>query len=1186
MREDLKRRLDKIALVTPAMDPQAAQPDPQMALAQQALGGQPPQAAAQPPGMPPGPGAAPLPADPAAGGMAPIGQPQGQPQPGTVDPATGQPAPQQPPPPPGAISCAVVDPNSPQGMICRARMQAQQASPAKMAALRGAMADFVGPAAGPASPAFTTRGGRPAVVRRTGRTVFEQHADDGSVRKALADPSTKSAATQVPVTAGQLTQPGIPSQLTAGPSLVARALAANPVLASRKPQARPATAPGRGLGAPRTLPRLPGLPGGLGAPALPSGPPSGPGIARWVKTATPEQDARLREALEHFSITPDRLRSMRDELEGMDQFAGGYQDQRQADDAMAATAARFAGTGLGGLVGTASSGVMGAMAGAPAGALVGLGRGDVVEGTGRGLVRGGLTGLGMGAGGFLGRLAGGAMGHPDLGGLAGTLGGGTVGWLGSGRLLGEPHGGHDREKAGAADDPAALPTAPEAGDVAQPPQPGGDPGAGGGDPGKPPKPPSPDQLHLRDATSAAVACGACANFTGQACRLLQVPVAATNLCDAFAPGPQLAGLDTAAIVQVGGAQVPAPKTAGLVPSPLRGEGYEKSAAGFSLGGLGRGLGAAGRWAVQGAKDFGHRRAVLGHGLDHPYTQADIHATGMPRPPVKSLFSPLVGQGRMQRFYDRFGTDMQVRNTPEMRARHLYGDTPAAQDMVRVKQQAELLRNQAGLRNEAGDAQGYADLMQQHQQALGRGNRMEARLGRNSGLLESPAGSHFGAPRTDYRLREGGALAIGLGATAAGGGFLYGRSGRPEPPNIPGSVSGRVSPPGPDPAATAAAASGTAPAAVADAVTGSMAGGPGTTPPPMGEATGQPGLLGRVGDYLRPVGEHLARNWKPYALGAGGVLGLAALSQAMAARRRRRRRQELLAAMAEEDGYPKYAAAAVAPAAARELPSPRELTALALLPVAAGGLAGGLTGPLIGALRAPKGKRLEGGLRGAMIGRTAGAGGALGAIGGGLGGDALAGRLPEGLRPYAGLAGAVGGGLAGLAGGGGLGRWVLGPPSWERQEHGDRHHESKPLAPKHLTKDATYPGCGRSRRVQGRQKAHAARRRLRKRAEAVAGLFAALEPAGGPRTSRTASANPSILAEKNACGCGCARCRATAARAKVRVKRALVEGPPRAPLRVVHGPTVRTNRGQYAWQGRRAKAVTDDPEYARFGVQAS
>jgi hypothetical protein len=720
-------------------------------------------------------------------------------------------------------------------------------------------------------------------------------------------------------------------QLARTPSLAARAIQANPVLAPRTPPPTPMPlgGPGRPLASPRTLPRLPGT---SHSPLSPSGPPSGPGVAQWVKTATPEEDAQRREALAYFSVTPDRLRGLRDELEGMDQFAGGYQDQRRADDAMSANVARFAGTGLGGLAGTAGTGVLGAMAGAPAGALVGLGRGDVVEGAGRGLVRGGLTGLGAGAGRFVGRLAGEAMGHPELGHWAGLLGGGTAGWLGSGALLGEPKPRH--EKKGADDPGAGLPVAPEAGDMAQPASGGGDPGGSdpGGGGGKGPKPPTPDQLHLRDATSAAMACMTCANFDGQSCQLMHVPVAPSNLCDAFAPGPQLAGLNTQAIEQAGGAEVPPLRMAGLGPSPLRGEGHEKSAAGI-LGGIGSGLGRAGRWAAQGAKDLGHRRVILGHGLDHPYTQADLHPTGVPRPPVRSLFSPLVGQERMQRFYTRYGRSMQVPNTPEMRAQHLYGGGPVPrtivgqsqrlerlnaqfgpegygtgytpQSMVDAYQQAEGYHQQAGLRNEAGDAAGHASLMDRYRESLRMAEDTERGLAQATGVLEQPTGSRFGAPRTDYRRQEGAALGTGLAGTAAGAGFLYGRSGRPPAPGIPGSVSGRAGPPpAPTPAAPTTPATGGAGLPGPGAAAGGETAG---TPPPTGEAAG-PGWGEWLGGQMGAVGEHLKNNWQPYALGAGGVLGAAALIQALSARRRKQRRQELLAQLAEQEGYGKEGAA--------------------------------------------------------------------------------------------------------------------------------------------------------------------------------------------------------------------------------------------------------------------------------------
>ena len=61
-----------------------------------------------------------------------------------------------------------------------------------------------------------------------------------------------------------------------------------------------------------------------------------------------------------------------------------------------------------------------------------------------------------------------------------------------------------------------------------------------------------------------------------------------------------------------------------------------------------------------------------------------------------------------------------------------------------------------------------------------------------------------------------------------------------------------------------------------------------------------------------------------------------------------------------------------------------------------------------------------------------------------------------------------------------------------------------------------------------------------------------------------------MAEK--CGCGCSTCSARSSGGKQKV-------------RTINGPDVRTNKGQYHWQGRNAKSVKDDPMYDHFGTKA-
>ena len=86
--------------------------------------------------------------------------------------------------------------------------------------------------------------------------------------------------------------------------------------------------------------------------------------------------------------------------------------------------------------------------------------------------------------------------------------------------------------------------APTGGDAGPPPQPGdADADGRAGEKGLP----KPEQVHLGPATSAAISCGACGNFDGQNCGILQQPVQPTQTCDAFSPSPGLAGIHPDAI---------------------------------------------------------------------------------------------------------------------------------------------------------------------------------------------------------------------------------------------------------------------------------------------------------------------------------------------------------------------------------------------------------------------------------------------------------------------------------------------------------------------------------------------------------------------------------------------------------------------------------------------------------------
>ena len=248
---------------------------------------------------------------------------------------------------------------------------------------------------------------------------------------------------------------------------------------------------------------------------------------------------------------------------------------------------------LGGLGAGLSVMPTGAGLGGAAGGLIGFGRGNTAEGLGRGVIRGSLTaggmglgaGLGAGLGGAIGQFGGpvGALAGAGLGGLGGAGLGTYGGWRLGGHLLGEPVGAgkhpakkHRTKKGAAPDDGTAdpitgMPSQPDAGDVAMPPQdqgpPPSDPGDGaggsytGGEGGKEPGPPSPEEVNLRGATSAAVSCGACGNFDGQNCGLLQTPVQATQTCDAFSPSAGMAGIDTGPITQAGMDNKPVFKTA-------------------------------------------------------------------------------------------------------------------------------------------------------------------------------------------------------------------------------------------------------------------------------------------------------------------------------------------------------------------------------------------------------------------------------------------------------------------------------------------------------------------------------------------------------------------------------------------------------------------------------------------------
>ena len=231
------------------------------------------------------------------------------------------------------------------------------------------------------------------------------------------------------------------------------------------------------------------------------------------------------------------------------------------------------------------------------------------------------------------------------------------------------------------------------------------------------------------------------------------------------------------------------------------------------------------------------------------------------------------------------------------------------------------------------------------------------------------------------------------------------------------------------------------------------------------------------------------------------------------------------------------------------------------------------GPL-GAIKAPKNHGWEGAGRGALAGAGletgAGLGSTIGMLGGGLSGAGLGGTVGYGLGrvlggEQGGLTGAgigaIGGGLTGGLGGLGYGaykggeggydlaNYLMGKPSWEKKpkHKKDEKHE----------KEGHYPGCRSSRKHQTKQKKTKQRRVRRKHASAelVGSLMGVIKQAAAIK-----------------CGCGCSTCAKCGTGEKQKV-------------RVINGPQIRTNKGHFAWRGRNAKAVSDDPSYEHFGTKA-
>jgi hypothetical protein len=217
------------------------------------------------------------------------------------------------------------------------------------------------------------------------------------------------------------------------------------------------------------------------------------------------------------------------------------------------------------------------------------------------------------------------------------------------------------------------------------------------------------------------------------------------------------------------------------------------------------------------------------------------------------------------------------------------------------------------------------------------------------------------------------------------------------------------------------------------------------------------------------------------------------------------------------------------------------------------LGGGALGAPLGALMAPPGHRWEGAGRGLGSGlMTGGLGGALAnnmGIVGGLPGAIADDPAGEILGQGVGLGA---GGLLGGMLGHGMGESMMGRPSWERAGpgHKPKHEEHE--------KEGHYPGCKSSRKAQARQRKKKQGRVRRKHASArlVGELLGVIKHAAAVK-----------------CGCGCADCAACGS------------GPGRPRVKVVHGPEVRTGGGRFAWKGRGATSVKDDPMYEHFGTKA-
>jgi hypothetical protein len=903
----------------------------------------------------------------------------------------------------------------------------------------------------------------------------------------------------------------------------------------------------------------------------------------------------------------------------------------------------FANFGAFGIPGLALAG--GALGGT-AGGLLGLGRGNAPEGLGRGVIRGSATGLGAGLGGLAGALGGRALSGltsaiptnaaTTLGSTLGAGLGGYGGWRLSGGMLGEPAGkgkkksrekrglfgygkpmhtvtkdkhkdeyypmimpsprqpehighvnlnpmrideyrtqpnlwnrmteplylpksfrvaldasrqqaqqgdkDHKPHKKSAAqlvplrarliklawlsklagpmeddeDRPMGMPLNPEPGDVAMPPAPNQHDGDGGGDGGD--NAPSPEDVNLRDATSAAVSCASCVNFTGQDCQLLQTPVAPTQMCDAFAPSPQLSGIDTKAVM----AAPMAEKGAGMYSSPIGGRVYEKRSQ----------IGVSDRAklpddtpapAAGGAIATGDLNPAPTGGSPGAAMTSSITTPGPASPPWWDQ-AKTMGQGAWNKVQGWGQGAMQdIKNWPLPYAvgaglgalgaggyglySYLNQETPEQERKRKLLErrrrlaeiiEAEATGKEAMVKESVNPAQFYRVM------------KLIEHLGRLPHKVGKPSKPH--KPMT-----KKGAISLPLAAGLMAGPMIGGGAGR----LVGGTLGSTMAPHGKKREGLGRGI-----------LVGSNVGTLGAAGGLMGGLAGD-----RLSEYLPerlrglavPVGAGLG------ALGGGaGGYGLGNWMLGKPSWEWSDKDDD----KSESDGRTKQG---------------RVKTAMGTLPlIGATTLGGAAIGAPLGALMAGKGHRWEGAGRGLGTGMMTGMmGGSLASLGG-IGGRVLADepQSPDifgvsGPGQIAGLA--LGGGLGGLAGYGEAQR-LHEEAAQEKQRK--QHHEGH-------EKESHYPGCKKSRKHQGKQRATSRRRMRRKHAEAylpwvLAGIV-----------KRAAALK---------CGCGCSTCAACGTGPKQKV-------------RVIHGPEVRTNRGQYAWKGKGADSVKDDPMYDHFGTKA-